>query len=150
MPRLPCLVAWCLLLGNVALTHAAAPQLPGVPTDHIAGCALTNSRVSLQPTPVPRFVLRYQGPVILWNGPLCYRFEGYNRTCKALGDGWLTAATVLEFAAPGQVPLDLLQGYRLILSAPQMFDGVLHFAEPLADATGWLARPPASWNCATS
>ena len=146
MARLGYLLGWCLLLGSSRLL-GAVPTLSLEPPNSSAGCALASSIATLQLQTPPAFHLRYRGAVMPWRGPLCYHFEGYNRTCQNLAEGWLTAASELRFPAPGQVPADLLEGYRLILSAPQMFVGVLRFEEPSADSKGWSAQPPAGWNC---
>ena len=79
---------------------------------------LHSMTASLRRTAPARFVLNYQGPVVKPFGPLCYRFAGYNETCRSLPDGWLTPATEVALYAPGGVPLDLLDGYQLLVRFP--------------------------------
>lgn len=144
--------ATALVLLMLTATASAAKPGPPDPTAQAtltsaARCALASSIVTLQQQPTPHFTLRYRGPVSAWRGPLCYHFAGYNPTCRTLPDAWLTPATPLTFPAPGQVPTDLLSGYRLLLSAPQMFFETLRFDQLARGDNGWHAIAPDGWNC---
>ncbi|MEM6708108.1 MAG: hypothetical protein AAF648_04925 [Pseudomonadota bacterium] len=86
--------------------------------------ALSESSVRLNRGPSPSFTLLYRGPLAQFVGPLCYRIAGYTETCVRLPNQWLTPATDIELNAPGGVPLDLLDGYRLEIRFPRWGDRV--------------------------
>ena len=110
-------IAMAALLLIQAPLNAAAPTRMPAPSPEVLE-ALRTLTTTLQTTAPPRFVLHYRGPVTQPFGPLCYRFAGYNETCRSVPDGWLTPAMTLELYAPGGVPLDLLIGYQLELRFP--------------------------------
>ena len=111
-----------LLLSPGGVTAAEAGRI-APPTAAVLD-GLRAMTATLQTTAPPRFVLHYQGPVTKPFGPLCYRFAGYNETCRSLPEGWLTPATAVELYAPGGVPLDLLSGYQLVIRFPYWTDAV--------------------------
>lgn len=135
---------------TIAPALAASPAPPQY-ADNRVRCALATSIVTLDTTPPPRFLLHYRGELAAFNGPLCYRFAGYNETCSKPPSPWLTPTTTLPFLAPGQVPVELLQGFRLELRAPQMFPGALRYYVTSHAKAEQADAPPASapptWKC---
>ncbi len=79
----------------------------------------------------PQIEFSFHGPITESYGPLCYHFAGYNETCLPAQQRWLTPATTIELIAPGQVPVELLQGYILLVRFPWRSDEVYRY--PLAD-----------------
>ena len=88
---------------------------------------LASMTVDLEKADPPRFVLRYPAERFPVQGPLCYRFHGYNETCLDLDIGRLSRATPIELYAPGGVPLELLDGYVLIVRFPAMTETEFRF-----------------------
>ncbi|MEM1229406.1 MAG: hypothetical protein AAGI15_02630 [Pseudomonadota bacterium] len=127
--------AW--LLAGCASAWAASDRLalpPPLSDEHPAHQALASAPLTLEHSGNPRFRVHYAGPPLQLRGPLCYRFAGYSETCRRARGQWLTAADPLEFLAPGQVPVELLRGYRLELRAPGTLDGRFLFDLPDANA----------------
>lgn len=118
-----------LCLGLIALGSnfndlaAAEPTLADAAAPEAVELAFAQSELTLDPKHPPRFLLRYSGPVAAFRGALCYRFAGYTETCFNPHLQWLTPTTTLTFYAPGGVPVELLRGYRLEVTAPRMFRG---------------------------
>lgn len=81
----------------------------------------------------PYIDFRFHGPITEFFGPLCYHFAGYNETCLPAKKRWLTPATSIELIAPGQVPLELLQGYILLVRFPWLSDELYRY--PLTNKT---------------
>lgn len=95
-----------------------------VPANTIAGAS----------TPVqPHIEFSFHGSITETFGPLCYHFAGYNETCLPPQQRWLTPATTIELIAPGQVPVELLQGYILLVRFPWLSEDVYRY--PLANTT---------------
>lgn len=92
-------------------------------------CASTNASKPTQ----PHIEFSFHGPITETFGPLCYHFAGYNETCLPPQQRWLTPATTIELIAPGQVPLELLRGYILLVRFPWLSDDVYRY--PLANTT---------------
>lgn len=114
------LTTGCLLCFSIAAAVAnAAPDRFAVegPTGPVLD-ALRAIDVELESDAPARYRLHYRGPLARPFGPLCYRFAGYNETCTRLPEPWLTPASRIELFAPGGVPLDLLDGYQLLLRFP--------------------------------
>lgn len=85
---------------------------------------------TLRPTH-PYIEFSFHGPITEVVGPLCYHFAGYNETCLPAQRRWLTPATTIELIAPGQVPVELLQGYILLVRFPWQSDELYRY--PFAD-----------------
>jgi hypothetical protein len=126
------LAALALALGTSSLaapgparSRLALPE----PLDrqHPAHQAFSAATVRLLLDDRPRFELRYAGPPVQLRGTVCYRFAGYSETCRQARGQWLTGADPLVFLAPGQVPQDLLAGYRLEVRLPQTLAGTFTF-----------------------
>lgn len=81
----------------------------------------------------PYIEFSFHGPITEVVGPLCYHFAGYNETCLPAQRRWLTPATTIELIAPGQVPVELLQGYILLVRFPWQSDELYRY--PFADQT---------------
>jgi hypothetical protein len=81
----------------------------------------------------PYIEFSFHGPITELIGPLCYHFAGYNETCLPTQRRWLTPATTIELIAPGQVPVELLQGYILLVRFPWQSDELYRY--PFADQT---------------
>lgn len=128
--RLFAAVALCLLpIGLQAAPQGTARLALPEPLDpqHPAHQAFRKATVQLLLNGQPRFELRYAGPPLQVRGTLCYRFAGYSETCRQARGQWVTGADPLVFLAPGQVPLDLLAGYRLEVRLPQTLEGVFQY-----------------------
>ena len=87
-------------------------------------------QASLCETDPPQVRFRYGGAITAYSGQLCYHYAGYNETCQPLPELWVTPATNIILLTPGQVPVDLLRGYTLLVRFGELSD-TLH-AYPLA------------------
>lgn len=116
-------LGWIVLVSQFAEIATAEPTLADAAAPEAVELAFAQSELTLDPQHPPRFLLRYSGPVAAFRGALCYRFAGYTETCFKPNLQWLTPTTTLTFYAPGGVPVELLRGYRLEVTAPRMFRG---------------------------
>ncbi len=112
-----------VLVSHFTQVATAEPTLADAVAPEAVELAFAQSELTLDPKHPPRFLLRYSGPVAAFSGALCYRFAGYTETCFKPNLQWLTPTTTLTFYAPGGVPVELLRGYRLEVTAPGMFRG---------------------------
>lgn len=100
---------------------AAPAAMPGIDT------RLGSMTASLDKGDPPMFVLRYHDERIGFSGPICYAFHGYNETCMRMDLGHLSQATRIRLHAPGGVPVELLDGYELLVRFPQMSETQFRF-----------------------
>lgn len=132
--------ALCLGTGSLAAPQPVSSRLAlpePLDTQHPAHQAFGAATVRLLLNDSPRFELRYAGPPLQLRGTVCYRFAGYSETCRQARGQWLTGADPLVFLAPGQVPHDLLAGYRLEVRLPQTLAGAFQFdPEPSRESNG--------------
>lgn len=96
-------------------------------------CVSTDTTTQASTQTQPHIELSFHGPITETFGPLCYHFAGYNETCLPTQQRWLTPATTIKLIAPGQVPVELLQGYILLVRFPWRSDEVYRY--PLANTT---------------
>ncbi len=121
-----------LLTATHSGVAAAEPAFSGAPSSGapIASAAaidteskvttVTHWQANYCTDPPVTIVLDYKGPLREYRGRLCYGFAGYSETCFIPESRWLTPASRWRLPGPGQIPLDLLSGYTLLIRLPEV------------------------------
>ena len=105
------------LMTNTLTLGPPNPNIPGNYWDS----ELQSISLTLDPIQPPHFVLIYPGPYrISFDGVICYQILGYNESCIKTDHQFLTRTTRVRLLAPGGVPIDVLQGYDLIVHFPAL------------------------------
>ena len=105
-------------LGGVPTILSPPEQQTGVIEEVDANLARSAATLCQQKSAF--FLLEYRGKLQSFRGQLCYGIAGYNETCMDPKLEWLTPATKIRLLAPGQVPLEFLRGYTLLVRYPRL------------------------------